>query len=170
MHNFYVILHRLIKNGTATFFKGRVTSVDGASAFVFASTAVLSHLRNAEQIHGDGTFATVPNMFYQMFTLHLVAFGKVCMCFSYMFNMFSKFNAFQAFPFAYVLMSDKSLSLYTAVMRKIVDTVEEEHPGDGFATRLLISDFEEAIIKSMGAAFPTARARGCWFHYGQVNF
>lgn len=65
-------------------------------------------------------------------------------------------------------MSDKTLDLYNAVMAKILSIMEEAHPGDRFSVKLLISDFEEAILKSMKGAFPNARARGCWFHYGQV--
>lgn len=32
----------------------------------------------------------------------------------------------------------------------------------------MISDYEEALLNNMQQAFPDGRARGCWFHYGQV--
>lgn len=40
--------------------------------------ALLGALRRTKQIYADGTFKTVPNLFYQLFTLHLKAYKKVC--------------------------------------------------------------------------------------------
>jgi hypothetical protein len=67
-------------------------------------------------------------------------------------------------------MSEKTLDLYNAVLQKLLQILEESYPGEGIAARLVISDFEEAILKSMQATFPRARVRGCWFHYGQVQY
>ncbi len=66
-------------------------------------------------------------------------------------------------------MSEKTRELYDAVIGKIVSILNEMHPGNGFGAELLISDYEEAIMKSLQSAFPNARSRGCWFHYGQVS-
>ncbi|XP_045030418.1 uncharacterized protein LOC116935338 [Daphnia magna] len=48
-------------------------------------------------------------------------------------------------PFAYVLMTHRNRKIYDASLRHILDD-------------------------SMGSAFPNARPRGCWFHYGQAIF
>ena len=53
-------------------------STAAGTALLFVSLALLSQLRQAVQLHADGTFRTVPKMFYQLFTLHFMAYGKVC--------------------------------------------------------------------------------------------
>ena len=65
-------------------------------------------------------------------------------------------------------MTDKSAELYSLVLNRIKEVMNEASPGEGTAVGLVVSDFEEAILSSMGRAFPGARTRGCWFHFGQV--
>lgn len=64
-------------------------------------------------------------------------------------------------------MSSKTGELYRLVMQFIVEEVGRIAPGN-YSVRLMISDFEEAILNTMQETFPEGRARGCWFHYGQV--
>jgi hypothetical protein len=59
------------------FYQGRVTTSTGSSALIFISWALISALRDTTEVHADGTFKTVPAMFYQLFTLHITAYGKV---------------------------------------------------------------------------------------------
>ncbi len=66
-------------------------------------------------------------------------------------------------------MTDKTAELYTLVLNRILAVMNEASPGEGTAVELVVSDFEEAILSSLGTAFPGARKRGCWFHYGQVR-
>jgi len=66
-------------------------------------------------------------------------------------------------------MSSKTTELYRMVMAFIINETRRTVPGD-FCVRLMISDFEEAILNVMQETFPEGRARGCWFHYGQVCF
>lgn len=65
-------------------------------------------------------------------------------------------------------MTSKTADLYQAVMDRILEVMNEASPGEGTAVELIVSDYEEAILSSLGRAFPTARIRGCWFHFGQV--
>ena len=58
------------------FFPTRVSIATG-SAFIFLSLALLSQLRTTTEIHGDGTFKNMLNLFYQLFTVHIVYKGKV---------------------------------------------------------------------------------------------
>ncbi len=66
-------------------------------------------------------------------------------------------------------MTDKTQELYTLVLQRILEVMNEASPGEGTAAELVISDYEEAILSSFGIVFPGARVRGCWFHYGQVR-
>ena len=34
----------------------------------------------------------------------------------------------------------------------------------------IMSDFETALMNSLGDTFPTATPAGCWFHYAQACF
>ncbi len=65
-------------------------------------------------------------------------------------------------------MTEKTEALYNEVMQLVLTTAAEEVPGDHFSIRLMISDYEEAILNCMKTTFPDGRERGCWFHYGQV--
>ncbi len=67
-------------------------------------------------------------------------------------------------------MTGKSRELYDAVLVKVKEVIIARVPNAFSKIELMISDFEPAIRHSMEAAFPGegVRARGCWFHYGQV--
>ena len=69
--------YRTTYDGKTDFFKGRVSTPSGETAFIFISVPLMSLLRDAEEIHSDATFEIVPNLFYQLFTLHITAYGKV---------------------------------------------------------------------------------------------
>ena len=77
----------------------------------------------------------------------------------------------QTLPFAYVLMTHRNRKIYDASLRHILDELKKHNPGASIdQIELVISDFEPAILGSMGSAFPNARPHGCWFHYGQAIF
>ena len=65
-------------------------------------------------------------------------------------------------------MSEKTAELYTLVLKRILEVLDNKFPGEQCAVRLMISDFELAILSSMKETFPNGRARGCWFHFAQV--
>ena len=77
----------------------------------------------------------------------------------------------QTLPFAYVLMTHRNRKIYDASLPHIFDEFQKLNPGASIdQIELVISDFEPAILGSMGSAFPNARPHGCWFHYGQAIF
>ncbi|XP_045032435.1 uncharacterized protein LOC116927525 [Daphnia magna] len=140
-------MYRKTLNQSADFFHGRV-STDSGNAFIFISLALLPEIHTTREIRSDGTFKTVPNVFYELFTLHVLAYGK-------------------SFPVSYALMSNKTAELYRMAIDRILQILQEVNPGDHFEVEVLISDFELAIMGTMQQAFPIARSRGCWFHYAQ---
>jgi len=66
-------------------------------------------------------------------------------------------------------MKGRTRPLYDAVLTEIKRIVRIHVPEAFRNISLTISDYESAIQGSMKAAFPNARVRGCWFHYGQVR-
>ena len=68
-------------------------------------------------------------------------------------------------------MTNKNRASYDASLAHIKAKFKEQHPEANMEQiKLVVSDFEAAILGSMGAAFPWTRPRGCWFHYGQAIF
>jgi hypothetical protein len=41
--------------------------------------------------------------------------------------------------------------------------------GKNIQPDVIMSDYELAILAAMASKFPTARVKGCWFHYCQVH-
>lgn len=74
MLTFAYCFKRKTLDGSSDFFKARVSTTTGTA---FLSITLLTQLRTTKQIQADGTFKTVPNLFYQLFTLHFKAYKKV---------------------------------------------------------------------------------------------
>ena len=56
-------------------------------------------------------------------------------------------------------------------MNHILETVTLEYPNFNLSNiKYCMSDFEPAILGAMKVAFPSAVAKGCWFHYGQAIY
>lgn len=72
------------------------------------------------------------------------------------------------FPIAYVMMERKTENLYRAVMQHIMAKLQQIAPGEN-SVRLMVSDYETAILNTMRESFPNGRERGCWFHFGQAS-
>ncbi|XP_045034358.1 uncharacterized protein LOC123475559 [Daphnia magna] len=90
-------------DGTSIFYNGRVSTPTG-TALVFISLTMLPLLRTSEEIACDGTFATVPLLLSQLFTLHVAAYRYM-------------------FPLAYAVMSEKTQSLYQLGLDRILHAI-----------------------------------------------
>ncbi|KZS08288.1 Uncharacterized protein APZ42_027752 [Daphnia magna] len=74
------------------------------------------------------------------------------------------------FLIAYVMMTGKVESLYDLVFAQIVRKLNTLIPGDNTSVRLMVSDFEFAIINSSKRgrdSCSTRKSQGSWFHFGQ---
>lgn len=67
--------------GAQPFYSGHVVDEDGRGALVFVNEAVLGTFVDAEELHIDGTFKTVPLPFYQVVPVLFIRFDKVCVSF-----------------------------------------------------------------------------------------
>ena len=141
------------------------------SAFIFLSLFLLEKLASSVELHADGAFKNTPLLFYQMFTVHVLYKEKVSLINLQIANWFNNLcEILYYFPIAYVLMSEKTTDLYTAVLRRIMEVFHQKFPEADCSVSLMISDFEQAILSSTQTTFPTGRARGCWFHFAQIHF
>ncbi|KZS07362.1 Uncharacterized protein APZ42_028898 [Daphnia magna] len=120
-----ILVYRRTLDSSTEFFRSRV-STDTGTAFIFLSMAFLGPLSRSKQIQADGTFKTVPHLFYQLFTFPLKAYEK-------------------PFPVAHVLMSEKTLSLYNLVIEDIIGAVLEVNNVQGFACEPILSDLKKLL-------------------------
>lgn len=68
-----IFLKRDLDDNGTKFFFGRVNTQDvNQTAIVFISLDALALITESVQIHSDGTFESVPTIFDQLYTLHLI--------------------------------------------------------------------------------------------------
>jgi|688.fasta_scaffold1075547_1 hypothetical protein len=65
-------------------------------------------------------------------------------------------------------MTRRTQALYEAALRKVVEVCVQQTGRTPTPVRL-ISDYELAVLRAFSNVFPTGRARGCYFHSGQVG-
>ena len=143
----------------------------GKEALVFASPIMLKALSLATEVHIDATFKTVPALFTQLMTINVISSNYVSFNYIFLLNCFSfilKLINLQSFPVAFVLMSGKTQEPYELATNHVLLAVEARYVRPNI--RLMVSDYEIAILEAMETCFPGGRARGCYFHYGQVLF
>ncbi len=123
-------------------FREVVQDESGDTAMIFFSALLFPLLSRLKDLSFDGTFFTVPKIFYQLFTIMCVIQGH-------------------SFPCFFILMSSKTQLLYNAAIQTLKDICPELLP------QSLMGDFELASRNSMELAFPAASLGGCQFHYSQ---
>ena len=90
---------------------------------------------------GDGTFDSVPSMFTQMYTIHVM-------------------HGDTSFPVAFALMEDKTTSAYEIVFTTLKN--------NGVVIRTFMSDFEMGSRNAIKNVYSGVCLKGCWFHYTQA--
>nr|XP_054757396.1 uncharacterized protein LOC129263513 [Lytechinus pictus] len=109
---------------------------------IFATDTNLRVLGNAESWFADGTFKVVPNIFFQLWTIHAVYESHVV-------------------PLVYALVANKTQATY----RRVLDVVRER--GIRLDPARVTIDFEIAARNAFQHAFPNAEVKGCHFHLCQ---
>ncbi|CAM4966397.1 unnamed protein product [Rotaria socialis] len=113
---------------------------------LFATDEQLRMLFSAKTIMIDGTFsASVPH-FNQVFSLHCIKYG---------------YN----FPCVIGLLPGRTASIYKQVF-EVLDAAAQRL-NCKFNPNKIMSDFEQALIKTIVSYFPNAKHSGCFFHYTQ---
>lgn len=95
----------------------------------------------------DGTFKTVPNLFYQLYTIH------------------APVGQLHSVPLVYVLMTSKKEELYKLMLQELSDFAAENHIE--LCPEVIITDLELAAINASKHEFPTTTNKACNFHLGQ---
>jgi hypothetical protein len=72
----YLLLVSRTRDGNSQFYHGRVSTATG-TALIFISLSMLPVLCTSQEVACDATFATLPLLFSQMFTVHVSAYTYV---------------------------------------------------------------------------------------------
>lgn len=103
-------------------------------------------LQQERKWFADGTFKVVPELFYQLYSIHCDVRGSVL-------------------PAAYILMTSKSASTYERALTALKNVCEIT---DGPST--IVVDFEQAAVSAFQCVFPNASIKGCFFHLSQCVY
>lgn len=114
---------------------------------IFTTDRHLKFLAKAKYWIMDGTFKSAPNVFAQLYAMHVNVKG-------------------QWFPVVQVLMQRKTKASYTTLLR-----ILKEEANNRLNRRLhptyVSTDYETAVMQAASAAFPGVTIAGCLFHLGQ---
>ncbi|KFD61128.1 hypothetical protein M514_12617 [Trichuris suis] len=124
-------------------------AVEDHRMLIFASKADIEKLSAASLWIMDGTFKTVPRLFYQLYTIH----GAL------------QTSRFSIFPLVYILMTGKSEELYRRVFQELGDFGERNELH--LRPSVIMTDLELSAINAARTEFPDAMNKACFFHSSQ---
>ena len=106
---------------------------------IFGIEESLNYLNNSEHWFMDGTFATAPPQFLQLYTVHGLNHGR---------NVVG----------AYCLLPNKRTQTYTEMLNEICRITDVQNIGS------IMIDFEPSMIQALENVFPGVPVKGCLFH------
>lgn len=130
---------------------------DGQRIMIFATVEDLTRLCQSEVVILDGTFASCPAPFRQIFTIH-GSIGK---------GMGRTFAAF-----VHILLPDKTETAYTRALKIVRKKCRDINCH--LEPSVVLTDFEKAEMNAVRSVFPDSSLYGCSFHlaknwYARIN-
>ncbi|KII64467.1 hypothetical protein RF11_03874 [Thelohanellus kitauei] len=117
------------------------SSIQNNRVIIFMSDSCSDILSTSKHIYFDGTFKTIPNIFYQMFSIHASKHDSIVPC-------------------AYILMEKKNLEAYRLAWNCLLPFISHE-------LETTMCDFEKASISAFIGIFPNCNVTGYFFHLKQ---
>lgn len=114
---------------------------------VFYTVKNLERVVSSRMILCDGTFKTVPGIFYQLYTIHANVLNYT-------------------FPLVYCLATRKTEDFYRRLLNHLV--LHAEQINRVFCPQYILSDFEISFTKAARSIFPNSQIKGCLFHFTQA--
>ena len=119
------------------------TGIANPNRILMFGSRELLHVLDDENVWlGDGTFAVVPSVFYQLDTIH----AKVG-------------NNYP--PIVYFLLPNKEQNTYIRMLDALKELLPDSVP------QIMLLDFENAAQNAFRLAYPNASVKGCLFHLSQ---
>ncbi|XP_068237065.1 uncharacterized protein [Palaemon carinicauda] len=116
---------------------------DPDRSFIFATSENLRMIKENKHRMGDGTFKIAPQLFYQLYVIHIQYKGNVL-------------------PMVYMLLQRKSEELYRRALLQI-QCIDNE-----IAPVSISCDYEKAFHNAFLSVFNNAEVLGCFFHLSQA--
>ena len=117
-------------------------SQDPSRILILGDMNLLNVLENAEVWLGDGTFAVVPTIYFQLYTIHAKVGNKYPHC-------------------VYFLLPNKTQATYVQMLEALAHMIPDANP------QTILTDFENAAQNAFRQVHPNADIKGCLFHLGQ---
>ena len=111
---------------------------------IFGTKRMVEFMTGYKQWFIDGTFKVCPDIFYQLFTVHVLVQDNVLPC-------------------LYGLLPNKSKDTYCRFWEGLRNNTEEYD----MQPVSVVTDFELASVQAFKEYFPNAIVTGCYFHLGQ---
>ena len=112
---------------------------------VFATQQDLGLLARSNHWFMDGTFKVVPELFFQLYTIHALHNSQVIPC-------------------VYALLPNKQQLIYTAFFQVLRDAHDNLNPES------VLVDFELAAKNVLRPTFPDTELQGCLYHLSQCVY
>lgn len=110
---------------------------------IIGDPTVIQGLERSSLWIADGTFKKVPNLFFQLYTIH--------------YELGEGINP----AGLYCLLPNKTQETYQRLFTEVGHLLPNAHPD------IILTDFEMAAMTSFRNQFPAARLTGCYFHLAQ---
>lgn len=110
---------------------------------IFSTNDDLQSLLQFPNWAADGTFSVVPNVFEQLYTIHIKL-------------------GFQYIPVIYILMTQRTEDAYAAAFQEILNICPN------LAPTKIYTDYELAAINAFSRIFQGVIMKGCYFHHTQA--
>ncbi|CAF0983812.1 unnamed protein product [Brachionus calyciflorus] len=108
--------------------------------FIFGTEKNLKLIENGH-IYVDGTFEIAPDLFYQIYSVHVLIDSK-------------------CYPVLYIPLPKKTQKLYERFL-SVIESKIDCHPIS------INCDFERAMINASQKIFPKIKVHGCFYHFNQ---
>lgn len=112
---------------------------------VFGTKENLNLLQQAKHWYVDGTFKSVPSLFYQLYTLHGIIRDNIIV------------------PFVYALLPNKKSSTYIKLLKELKILEPRLNPST------VMMDYEKAMVNAFETVFSNTYIRGINFNYILLN-
>ncbi|CAF4545542.1 unnamed protein product, partial [Rotaria socialis] len=109
---------------------------------IFSTKKQLKILENANYIYLDGTFSVVPELYFQLYTIHATYLSHII-------------------PVVYILLTGKKQRLYKEIFQQIKNLIPNFDPPN------IMIDYERATINEIKKQFPSSNVSVCFFHLCQ---
>ena len=144
------IPENLCKTLREELFLVRDSTVGDERILLFTTKSNIERLASASYWIMDGTFKTVPNIFYQLYTIHAPVGNE---------NL-------RVLPMVFALMSSKRQEIYKRVFEDLIDYADEN--GIELRPRTILTDLELAAINATKCEFPAVNNKVCFFSFRAV--